>query len=178
MKKLKDMTIEELQELYKNNRQFSNVVYECAYEWSMDAQYDFFKDMGAYDAFAIDSTSYATYITTPIRYGVKDGLSVAGKLVKDYLTDEELKLYEEICELKDKYDDEEDIDKGDKIADRADDASDELADLLTKNLRDYEDINDDDIYEVLSAITDGALGMSDWEEENGVVYETIVKEYK
>lgn len=184
MKLLKELSIEELRELNENNKQFSFKVYDIAYEDSMYWQGEEFKLMGA-KVFDYHDHYNSFYLTTPTNYGAKDGLSVAHKLDRDYLNEEAQGLYDKLCELKDLYDgmtyDElEEWNKKNEcdLEEQADELCDKLADNITKMLRGYEDITDEQIEQTLSDIADGYSSMSDWETDGTVVYEHITKEYK
>lgn len=181
-RKLASLSVDELKELYKNNQEFASKVYERAYEDSMFWQGETYKLVGA-DIFDYHNHYTSFYLTTPCHYGAKDGKSVAHKLDRDYLDEEGQKLYDKICELSDiwdnlTYDEQEEWnEKNGDLEEQADELCDKLAENLTHMFRLYEDITDEMIDDVLDNIDDYDY-MGEWEEENGVVYETIVKAYK
>lgn len=184
MRKLKELTLEELKELYKSNHEFSNLVYEHAYSNNMLALEDWGELSKVTKVCDMDCTSYATYILTPKRNGEREGLAVAHKLDKDYLSEEEAKLYDKICELSDlynnmTYDEQEEWEKknGD-LREQADDLCDRMCSLLTQDASDYENVEEGDIDFVLEEIIEESSYMSEFETENGIVYQTIRKEYK
>lgn len=185
MKLLKELSFEELKELYDSNKQFSNKVYELAYDIANDQLCEWLDLSRINKTFDIDSTSYGTYITRPYSHGVREGIAIAHQLETDYLSEEQLKLYDKVCELADiynnttyeeleKWEEEHDVD----LREQADIYCDELAELLTKDVKEYDNITDEQIEQVLNDIAEGYSGMSDWETENGVVYETVVNVYK
>lgn len=183
-RKLADLSREELKELYKNNDGFQRAVWERAYEVSMFWQSEDFDNIGC-KAFDYHDHYSSFYLTTPMHYGVRDGLSVAGKLDRDYLNDEAQALYDKLCEYK-KLDDSMTLDELEEweeknecdFGEMTDDICDQLADNITKMLREYEDISDGQIDDILDQITYDDDYMGEWMTDGTTVYETIVREYK
>lgn len=180
MKTLKELSIEELRELTDKNREFSNKVFEDAYATNIDLQWDEFDLIGA-GVFDYHDHYASFYLTTPMHYGVRDGHAVAHKLEPDYLSQVSLALYEELNKLADEYEDltaDELDERGDDLEEQMDDVCDKLAEHLTYELREYENVSEDDIDNVLRLIADGEHYMGDWETDGTTVYEHITKEYK
>ena len=107
---------------------------------------------------------------------------VAGKLEKDYMTDDNAKLYDELCKAIETWEDmtidEQDTAEGEALFDQACDICDELAYGLTKQLRAYEDIDEGYALETLKQNASGLNFMADWETDGQVVYEHITKTYR
>lgn len=181
MKKLKDLTVEELHELLEKNNDFKAEVYEWAYQAQMDLQREEFELMGA-DVFDYHDYYSSFYLSVPNHYGVIDGASVAHKLDADYLNEDARKTYEKLNELVDKWEDmttdEQESNEGIKIEGDIDGYAELLAQQITDQLRAYENVSDEQIDFELEQIADGITGASDWETDGTIVYQHITKEYK
>ena len=179
LRELKELSIEELKNLYKNNQGFSELVYNLAYEDAMNIQAEQAELMGT-RVFDYNKHYTSFYLSTPCYFGVKDGLKVAGALDKDYLSDKAAGVYDELCKVKAAYENltaEELDEQGDDLEEKANNLSDELAEIITEDLRAYEDINELYIETILDLISDGY--MLDGFKTDGVkVYEYITKVYK
>lgn len=179
MKDLKDLTTEELKNLYKNNQGFSELVYNLAYEDAMNAQEEQSELMGA-KVFKYNDHYNSFYLTTPCYYGVKDGLKVAGALDREYLNDKAARVYDKLCDIKKTYDNltAEELDaRGDGLEEQANTLSDKLAEIITEDLREYENITDFNISVILDFISDGYL-LDGFKTDGVKVYEYITKVYK
>ena len=177
MKKLKECSSEELQNLYDNNKGFSQAVYERIYEEAMEWQAEEFRLIGA-RVFGYHDHYSSFYLTTPENGGVKVGYTVAHKLDAGYLSPDAIKLYDELNELYDEWEETEDADSCNLLENKMDDICDKLAEKITEQLRTYEDITNEDIWEELEQIADGEHYMSEWETDGTAVYQHITKEYK
>lgn len=180
MKKLKDLTAEELGALYKHNQQFANAVYEDAFQCNMDLQADEFSNMGA-KVFDYHDHYSSFYLTTPMQYGVRNAHAIAHKLNDDNMSDKARYLYDELNKLADEYDNleaDELDERGDEVEERMNNVCDKLAEQLTYDFREYENIDDSQIEATLDGIREGWSYMADWETDGTVVYEHITKEYK
>lgn len=177
MKKLKELSLKELRELYENNQDFASAVYEQVYEQAMFWQSEEFKLCGA-EAFDYHDHYSSFYLTCPTAYGAKSPEKLVGKLDKDYMTEEMKPLYKKLCELNSKMEDAEDWDETRPEYDEMRDTADKLAELYTDMLRALETIDTEYIQEELQAIADGERYMSEWETDGTKVYEHITKEYK
>lgn len=177
MKRLKELTIEELKDLYNKNGEFANKVYEKVYEDAMLSQEIEFKAMGA-EVFDYNNHYSSFYLSTPKVYGGKAPEKVAGKLDRDYLTEENAKLYDKLCELNAIMEDAEEWDEDREEYNEMIEVCDKLADGITEQFRAYENIEDDQIDSELEAIAEDWTNMSDWETDGECVYEHITEVYK
>ena len=181
MKTLHDLNDKELREFYDNNNDIQRQAWQNAYEDNMFCQEQEFKEMGA-EVFDYHDHYSSFYLSTPTIQGAKAPEKVAGKLEKDYMNPDNAKLYDKLNELTDKWEnmtfDEQQSDKGDELYDKMIDACDKLADGITEQLREYENISDEEAYDLFKQNAyDGY--MSDWEvNEKGEAIETIYKTYK
>lgn len=181
MKTLHDLNDKELKELYKNNKDLQTHAWEDAYNDAMFMQGEESKYLGA-DAFDYHDHYSSFYLTTPMSYGVKCPEYVAHKLDRGYMTEENAKLYDKLNKLIDKWDsltyDEQQEKAGYTIHNKAIEVCDKLADGITEQLREYENVSDEEAYDLFKQNAyDGY--MSDWTiNEKGEVTETIYKVYK
>lgn len=179
MRDLKDLTIEELKSLYKNNKGFSELIYELAYDDAMNQQSEAADLMGA-GVFTYNNHYTSFYLSTPCHYGVKDGLSVGGALDKEYLSEDAAGLYDELCKIKSEYENmtaDELDERGDDLEEKADELSDKLARIITDDLRAYEDITELNIDAMLDMISDGYI-LEGLKTDGEKVYEYTTKIYK
>lgn len=180
MRKLGELSKEELHELLEKNDQFKAEVYEWIYERMMDLQREEGELLHA-DVFDYHDHYSSFYLTTPTRYGVRNGWSVAHKLDADYLNEDARKLYEELNRLADELENMEadELDeKQDDYEDKMSDVCDKLAEAITDQLRAYENWGEDEIDYELGQIADGLHYASNWETDGTTIYEHITKEYK
>lgn len=180
MRKLGELSKEELHELLEKNDQFKAQVYDWAYQAQMDLQREEGELMGA-DVFDYHDHYSSFYLTTPKNYGVRNGWSVAHKLDADYMNEDARKLYEKLNRLADELEEMEadELDKNqDEFEERINNVCDKLAEAITYQLRAYEDVSDEQIDFELEQIADGMSYASDWETDGTTVYQHITKEYK
>lgn len=181
MKKLKELKEEELKALYDNNSDFQQTILDRIYEDNMYIQSEEYKNMGA-DALEYNDYYSSFYLSTPRVCGAKAPEKVAGKLDADYMTEENGKKYKKLCELIEKWEnmteDEQESDAGEALYNEACDACDELADGLTAQFREFENVEDGQEYSIFELITDGGDYMSNWETDGEKVFEHITKVYK
>lgn len=174
MKKLQDLTGDQLVALYENNKEFAALVYESAYNNAMDMQEDDARSIGCAGVFKYNDYYTSFYYTAP------DPELVAGRLDADYLTPENAEKYRKLCEKIDTWENL-DADAVDlyncELYDEAQALADELAHGITAQLRAYENITDDDVAAELDAISDGYSGLSDLETDGVKVYKTTVQVY-
>lgn len=181
-RQLKDLSEKELKELYENNHDIQERAWGDAYDCSMEQQEMEAEGIGT-DVFDYHDHYSSFYLTTPIRYGTKCPELVAHKLKDpDYLTKDNAKLYKKLNDLIDKWDsmtyDEQQEEAGEQVYDEATKACDELAEGVTAQLRDYENVTDEHVLDdFLFNASEGY--MSEWTiNKEGVVTETIYKTYK
>lgn len=175
--KIKDMTRAEFGELLETNKWLARQVEELVEEAVSFGQSEEFKLIGA-EAFDYHHHYTSFYLSIPVRNGVKSGYSVAGKLYRDYLNEENAKIYDDLCDLADKWDsmtyDEQD-ENGDIDA-KMDELCGRLADGVTEQLRAWEnwetyvDVKEQEIELILS----GDRYISDLEVEDGKIKEVIL----
>lgn len=179
MKELKDLTREELKELYEKNSEFQNYAYERAYEQSMFCQEEEARNMNT-KVFDIHNHYNSFYLSTPIIYGAKEPEKVAHNLEADYMLEENRKLYEELNKMTDEWENmtTDEQDEHEEIYEKMIEICDKLADGLTEQLRAYEDLEEEYVLEELYEEVE--LGCYDnfKVDENGIVYENITKNYK
>lgn len=182
MKRLKDLSKEELKNLYENNEEFRDLCINEAYNNSMSAQAQEGELLGV-SVFDFHDHYNSFYLRTPEIYGAKTPESVAGKLDADYMTPENAKLYKKLCDLDKKYSnfDYEQLQtkKAEQIYDKMTEICDELADGLTDQLRAYEDVSEEQVLEDLSLYCEEGYGyMSEWKTDGKKVYQEITKVYQ
>lgn len=175
MKKLGEMTVQELQDLYDKNNGFACEVDERVMQINYEQQAEEFDLLGA-KVFDYHDHYTSFYLTIPTRYGVRDELEVAHKLDRDYMTESTAKIYDKFNELADKWG--ELTDDDDELEEELRIAGDALAEALTNDLRCYEQIDKYDVENYLQAVADNLYDMSEWETDGTTVYEHITKEYK
>ena len=180
MKKLKDLTIEELKKLYENNKGFKDLIFNYIYDEKMMLQGEEAENIKT-DVFKYNNYYSSFYLSTPCFYGVKDGLKVAHKLDEEYLNEENAAIYEELNATADIYEnlDAEELDaQGEELEEKMNALCDKLADGITRQLREYEDITELDIDGALDFIKDDLSPFSDFETDGAKVYEYTTKIYK
>ena len=161
-----------IKELMSNNKWLEDKVYEYAYEDAMWAQSEEYKLIGA-DAFEYHDYYTSFYLTTPCVYGAKAPEKVAGKLDAEYLSEEDAKLYKELCELNDKMEDAEEWDEDRPEYERMTEIADELAEHLTTYFRGFEDITDEQIDQVIDDMVEGYCWLGELEVEDGKIKEVL-----
>lgn len=169
--KIRELSKEQLNELMGENKWFEERVCELAQENAGFCQSEEYKCMGA-DAFDYHDHYTSFYLSTPTFYGAKCPEKIAGKLDKDYLSEEDRKLYEELCELNAKMEDAEEWDEDRPEYARMTEIADLLAEHITEYLRGYEEL-DGYIEQELDDIIDGYSWLGDLDIEDGVITEIV-----
>lgn len=168
---LQDMTREQLLELKASNEWLKEKISEQAWDDAMWQQGEEFKLLGA-DAFEYHDHYTSFYLTCPKVYGGKAPEKLVGKLDTDYMSEEDGKLYKELCELNDKMEDAEEWDEERPEYARMIEIADKLAEDITEQLRAYEDTTG---YEeqIIDDIIDGYNWLGELEVEDGVITEIV-----
>lgn len=171
MKKLKDLTKEELLTLEASNKWLAEQIDERAMDDASMIQADEFELMGA-KVFDYHDHYSSFYLTTPMAYGAKAPEKVAGELNRDYLTEEQTKLYDRLCELNKAMEDAEEWDEDRPEYAEMVEMCDRLAESITESLRAYEDYTEykDEEFE---AILSGDSWLSDLEVEDGKIKQVV-----
>lgn len=169
---INELNKDAIKELMGNNKWLEDKVYEYAYEDAMWAQSEEYKLIGA-DAFDYHDYYTSFYLTTPCVYGAKAPEKVAGKLDAEYMSEEDTKLYNELCELNAKMEDAEEWDEDREEYARMTEIADELADHLTTYFRGFEDITDEQIDQVIDDMIEGYCWLGELEVEDGKIKEVI-----
>lgn len=169
---INELSKDEIKELMANNKWLEDKVYNEAYESAMWAQSEEYKLIGA-ECFDYHNHYSSFYLTTPTIYGAKAPEKVAGKLDTEYLSEEDTKLYNELCELNDKMEDAEEWDEDREEYTRMTEIADELAEHLTTYFRGFEDITDEQIDQVIDDMIEGYCWLGELEVENGKIKEVI-----
>jgi hypothetical protein len=169
---INELSKDEIKELMAKNKWLEDKVYECAYEDAMWAQSEEYKLIGA-EAFDYHDHYSSFYLTTPTFYGAKAPEKVAGKLDAEYLSEEDAKLYKELCELNAKMEDAEEWDEDREEYKRMTEIADTLAEHLTTYFRGFEDITDEQIDQVIDDMIEGYNWLGELEVEDGKIKEVI-----
>ena len=169
---INELSKDEIKELMAKNKWLEDKVYECAYEDAMWAQSEEYKLMGA-EAFDYHDHYSSFYLTTPTFYGAKAPEKLAGKLAAEYMSEEDAKLYNELCKLNAKMEDAEEWDEDREEYKRMTEIADVLAEHLTQYFRDYEDITDEQIDQVIDDMIEGYNWLGELEVEDGKIKEVI-----
>ena len=144
MKTLKDLTIEELKSLYKENKTIQQSIYETVYDWRMQEQADEARNIGT-EVFNYHDHYTSFYLTTPRFSGAPAPEKVARHLRSEYLEADNLALYNKLNELMDKMEDAEEWDEDRPEYTEMIETCDKLAAGITSQLRAYEDIDEEEI---------------------------------
>lgn len=140
-KLIQDLTREEFNELYNNNKWLRDKISELAYEDLNWQQSEEFNMIGC-KVFNYHNHYSSFFLTPPIAYGVMDGLKIAGELNDEYLNDENMELYEKLNKIAAQYNeldyDQQQDEEGEKLEDEANEIAKKLADGITRQLREYE----------------------------------------
>lgn len=168
---LQDMTKEQLLELKASNKWLEEKISEQAWDDAMWQQGEESKLLGA-DAFEYHDHYTSFYLTCPKAYGGKAPEKLVGKLDTDYMSEEDAKLYKELCELNSKMEDAEEWDEDREEYAKMIEIADKLAEDITEQLRAYEDTTG---YEeqIIDDIIDGYNWLGELEVEDGVITETV-----
>ena len=170
--KIKELSKEQLNELMGKNKWFEDKVHEYAYEDAMWAQSEEFKLIGA-DAFDYHDHYSSFYLTCPTIGGGKAPEKLVGKLDAEYMSEKDAKLYNELCELNAKMEDAEEWDEDRPEYERMTEIANELAENLTTYFRDFEDITDEQIDQVIDDMIEGYCWLGELEVEDGKIKEVI-----
>lgn len=174
--KIKDLTKEQLVELIKENKWLEQQIDELVQESISDGQSEEFNLIGA-KVFDYHDHYTSFYLTAPRAYGVADGHKVAHELDRDYLTEDNAKIYDELNELADKWDgmtyDEQDENRD--IEEKMDELAERLAQGVTEQLRAWESTEtwDETRDQELDMVLSGDRYISDLEIEDGKVKEVL-----
>ena len=180
MRKLGEMSLQELQDLYDKNKDFAREVDERVMNIQYETQSEQFDLVGA-KVFDYSNHYTSFYLTTPMHYGAKDGWSVAHKLNRDYMADSTAQIYDKLNALADELENMESdelAENKDEYENRMNNICDALAEALTNDLRCYEQFDKHDVENYLQAVADNLYRMSEWETDGTVVYEHVTWEYK
>jgi hypothetical protein len=173
--KIKDLSKEQFEELIEKNKWLREQIEERANEDMYFIQSEQFELVGA-SAFDYHDHYNSFYLTCPMSHGVKDGSSLRGKLDKDYMSEDQAKIYDKICKNADRMDEiEYQCEEYDKLDEECDDLADELAESLTRDLEaiicteNYEMLKQD----LIDRIMDGEEWLSDLEVEGSFIKELV-----
>ena len=174
MKKLQELTKEELKALYNENRGFQSKIWEGCYEGNMLMQSEEYKEIFGENnktiAYHDHYTSFYLTITDHDHF-------VESIENPDMLTVEGRDLYNKAKELAEKWNNM-DYDAQDENSGPYGDLEETQNKLLQEiedQLHGYESIEDSQIEEELGLIAEGVSGMSDWETDGKKVFITTVK---
>lgn len=179
MKKLNELTLDELKELIKNNRELEEKVYEEAYENNMFWQGEWSKEMLGKDKGIRYHDHYMSFYYTID--DVETFLNNIPDTCRDYLDEEGQKIYDEVMKLFDEwqnmtYDEQ---DENEELYEKIENGATELLYNIETALHQFETISDDDVEGILMCIADDMNYMGEWEVDNNrVVYQYITKTYK
>lgn len=171
---INELSKDAIKELMGKNKWLEDKVYEHAYEDAMLAQSEEYKLIGA-ECFDYHDHYSSFYLTTPTGYGAKAPEKVAGKLDAEYLSEEDRKLYNELCELIDKWENmtTDEQDEHEDVYNKASELCDILADHLTAYFRGFEDITDEQIDRVIDDMIEGYCWLGELELEDDKIKEVI-----
>lgn len=177
MKKLQELTLDELRQLYSTNSMFQAAVWDDCWEDNMYLQGEESKGIFGennhtyeyhdhYNSFYLRVKDYERFVDS-----IKD---------TDYLTPDSFELYKKAKELADKWNamDYDEQDENEELYSELEQAADALMASIEKQLHAYEDVDDEQINDLLQQIQRGEHYKSDWETDGEKVYEHITKEYK
>lgn len=174
--KIKDLTKEQLVELIKENKWLEQQIDELVQESISYGQSEEFNLIGA-KVFDYHDHYTSFYLTAPRAYGVADGYKVAHKLDREYLTTDNAKIYDELNELADKWEnmDYDEQDEHRDIEEKMDELAEKLAEGITDQLKAWESMEAwiETRDQELEMILDGDRYISDLEVEDGKVKEVL-----
>lgn len=173
--KIKDLSKEQFEELINKNKWLREQIEERANEDMYFVQNEQFELVGA-SAFDYHDHYNSFYLTCPMRNGVKDGSSLRGKLDKDYMSEDQAKIYDKICKNADEMDEIEYMsNKYDKLDEECDELADELAESLTRDLEAIICTENYEMYkqDFIDRIMDGEEWLSDLEVEGSFIKELV-----
>lgn len=169
---INELSKDAIKELMANNKWLEDKVYNEAYESAMWAQSEEYKLIGA-GVFEYHDHYNSFYLTCPKVYGGKAPEKVAGKLDAEYMSEEDAKLYKELCDLNETMESAEEWDEDRPEYERMTEIADELAEHLTIYFRGFEDITDEQIDQVIDDMIEGYCWLGELEVEDGKIKEVI-----
>lgn len=179
MKILNELTLDELRGLAKHNTQFADAVYDDAYEnnmfWLKELSIEMLGERKGIRYYDNHSSFYFKLTDT------EEFLGNLPDTCRDYLTEAGQELYDTAMKLKSEWDDMtyDEQQDNDEHYERMEDMAKGLLASIEDSLHKFESVSDDDIDGILDGIIDGIYGMSEWKvDDDGVVYQEIIKEYK
>lgn len=177
MKKLHELSLDELKALYEKNNGFQSEVWDCVYQNNMYCQSDEYDQLFGKDNRTIEYHNHYSsfYLTVSNHENFINEINDP-----DILTVEGRELYEKAKVLADKWNnmDYDEQDENDELYNELEQTNNRLIEEITAQFRAYEDVDDSQIDEELQAIADNTHGMSDWRTDGEKVYQTITKIYK
>lgn len=177
MKKLHELSLDELKALYEKNNGFQSEVWDCVYQNNMYCQSDEYDQLFGKDNRTIEYHNHYSsfYLTVSNHENFINEINDP-----DILTVEGREFYEKAKVLADKWNnmDYDEQDENDELYNELEQTNNRLVEEITAQFRAYEDVDDSQIDEELQAIADNTHGMSDWRTDGEKVYQTITKIYK
>lgn len=179
MKKLQELSVEELQALLKTNHKFEAAVAEAVYEDQMFWQGEELNEIfGKGNRTFEICDNYSSFY-----FSLRDIENFTQSIIgTDYLTNDNLELYNVAKSYAEKwdamtYDEQQEV--SDEWYSEFQTAVENLCRGIEDQLHEFERITDGAIADYLDRITSGEVAFADWEvDENGVCYEHITKIYK
>ena len=175
MKKLKELSLEELRKLYRENSDFQNALDEGLYEglsFQAKDEYSIFFTKDA-KGFRYNDNYSSFYYTLTDAEAFVNGLNDD---LDDYFDKETLPVYKKMKKLADKYwnmDYDEQLDeKGEKVYEELEEACKIVLSFIEKQLHCFEEITDDLLDSELEYIMSGDSYMSDYETDMEKIYFT------
>lgn len=176
MKQLHELTMDELRLLAKNNQQWRTELIKKVYEEKMFLQSEDYKQMlGENNKCVAYHDHYSSFYLT-----IKDHDHFLDSIDRECLTTNGMALYDKAKELKDKWEnmDYDEQDENSEVYDEMEKANEELLQEIESILHSYESVEDEDIEQELTLITESFSHMADWETDGEKVYQKITKTYK
>lgn len=176
-RKLQELTLEELKQLYEKNKQFAAAVAEDIYDNNLrwqEEEYDFIFGQNN-DTIEYHSHYNSFYLTIKDHERFIDSLGDT-----DYLSSDAQALYEKAKQLTERWQnmttDEQDEHPG--VYEELEKANTELLEAIEDDLHTYESVADEQVESELQQITEGENSMGEWGvNDNGIVFEHIEKVY-
>lgn len=177
MKKLHELSLDELKALYEKNSDFQNQIWESIYQGNMYCQSDEYDQIFGKGNLTIEYHDHYTsfYLT------IKDHENFINEINDpELLTTEGRELYKKAKTLSDKWSnlDYDEQDENDDLYNELEQANNSLLEEITAQLRAYENIDKSQIDEELQVIADNMSGMSNWTTNGEKVYQQITKCYE
>ena len=180
-KLLKTLSVDELKNLYDNNDDFQQAVYDDAWEDAMFWQSEWFNELLGKDnrgySYNDHYSSFYLSLTDAERF-----VADLPESCRDYLSTDKVELYDKAQRLLGKWQDmtydEQDANEG--FFTELEVAATELLQAIEETLHEFEDINDGNTEQNLEKIADGCSYMSEWEllEDGKTIAQHITKLYK